>query len=211
MFEFMLFLIGAGICLLVLGKLRLLEGKALKQAHDIKKLQALSTHDDLTGILNRRGCMEVLERLCFVLNRHNHRENDFAVLLLDLCLFKQVNDNHGHNVGDNVLQFFVERVKATLPRRSDVIARLGGDEFVLILSEATVEQAKKVESMIYVALTNTPFEFNEIKLNIHVSVGIETARDPISGNVRPLQEILRLADIAMYQKKKEDHRVLSTQ
>ena len=190
------------------NELSKVQEKDKEHTRKISELEALSTIDDLTGILNRRGCMEVLGRLWSILSRHKHEENDFTVILLDLCFFKMINDTYGHDVGDRVLRFFVSILQTTLPRKSDTIARLGGDEFLIILPGSTMEQAQKVEGMIHVAFMNTPFRLNGINLNIHVSAGIETARDPISGIVRPLPETLRLADIAMYQRKKEDHKIL---
>ena len=90
-----------------------------------------ATHDTLTGVLNRRA---VLDALAQELARSQRYQRPFAVLMLDLDHFKAVNDRHGHQVGDLVLQQFARRVAATL-RPNDVLGRFGGEEFVVILPE----------------------------------------------------------------------------
>lgn len=107
-------------------------GLALMASERVREsFQFQATHDMLTGVLNRRA---VLDALAQELARSLRYQRPFAVLMLDLDHFKAVNDRHGHQVGDQVLQRFVQRVSATL-RPNDVLGRFGGEEFVVLLPE----------------------------------------------------------------------------
>lgn len=200
--------LGVGILFMVIFEIRKIKNVAELQKAKIAELEALATHDDLTGILNRRGCQEVLERQWSLLNRHSHEGNDFAVLLLDLCLFKKINDTYGHDVGDKVLRFFVKTVLEVLSRAGDTVARRGGDEFLAILQGCTLEEAGKIADKIHAALAGKPFAWNNVSFHVHVSIGIGASRNSGTRIVFPLPEILRNADIDMYRNKTEDHKVL---
>jgi len=100
-----------------------------------KELKLLATTDPLTGCINRR---ELYERV----KRFKKRTNG-AVLMLDLDKFKQINDTHGHDAGDEVIRHFTTTVRASL-RSTDWIARLGGEEFVVWLPDVTPDQTMSI-------------------------------------------------------------------
>ena len=104
-----------------------------REINEIKRteldLQHLATHDTLTGLPNRYLMMD---RLSQVLAHSKRAGTSFAVLFLDIDDFKAINDDHGHDFGDLVLQTMARRL-VTIVRASDTVARIGGDEFVIIL------------------------------------------------------------------------------
>lgn len=114
--------------------------EALKRAELYDQLSALSQRDELTGLLNRRGLAERFEAEW---SRARRQGQPLSVAILDLDHFKQINDRHGHHVGDAVLQTLARLLYDNL-RRSDVIARIGGEEFAIILPDTPLEIATKL-------------------------------------------------------------------
>lgn len=107
-------------------------------ASALARIQELATRDELTGLLNRRHMIEVV-------NQHRKRldrtgQHRFCLALIDLDHFKRINDTHGHGVGDEVLRGFAQVMQSAL-RETDVLARWGGEEFLLLLSDNTADQA----------------------------------------------------------------------
>jgi diguanylate cyclase (GGDEF)-like protein/PAS domain S-box-containing protein len=108
----------------------------------------LAVHDELTGIANRRGLMQELSDR---LSRARRCAEAGAVLILDLDGFKDINDQHGHQAGDALLQTVTQALSTRL-RRSDFIARLGGDEFAVILPQADAGAAQTVAEQLLAAV-----------------------------------------------------------
>lgn len=167
----------------------------------IKYLERLSTHDPLTGLLNRRGMDEALAHRFSILSRDKCAKNNFAVLNLDLDRFKGINDTYGHLVGDEVIKFFATTLSVLLRDDYDVIVRLGGDEFIVILPECNLKQAQYVKEKIKGTLIGNPFITDGITLSLRTSIGIATALTPEDYEIRPFKKILALADKAMYEDK----------
>jgi diguanylate cyclase (GGDEF)-like protein/PAS domain S-box-containing protein len=180
------------------------EGKPLhviRQMVDIsdrKTMEAKLVHDalydNLTNLPNRSLLNERLQQAI----RHHQRypSYNFAVLFLDLDHFKWVNDSLGHQVGDLLLQAFAERVQECL-RETDTLARLGGDEFVVLLDEIHRESyALQISERIHEVLQH-PFALAGKEVFMEVSIGI------LQGvmDYKNPDEILRDADVAMYQAK----------
>ena len=153
------------------------------------EFEHIATHDSLTNALTRRHltdiCLQELQRC----QRHGRV---MSVLLIDLDHFKAINDNRGHQAGDQVLVQFVDAVH-TLLRSADVIGRLGGEEFVVVLPETSMDVARVVAERIRtkVGEMTDPAPFT-------VSIGV-TTNLPIGDTVEAL---LARADAAMYQAKK---------
>jgi diguanylate cyclase (GGDEF)-like protein len=147
--------------------------------------------DVLTKIANRRALVGALDKykLQFEVNRV-----PFMVLLLDIDHFKQVNDRHGHGVGDEVLQAFCRRVSATV-RPSDLFARLGGEEFVIVVPSATMEGARGAAERVRKAVAAKPLLLNP-ELQVTVSIGIAAYREGMS-----IDDLLAAADRAVYAAK----------
>jgi diguanylate cyclase (GGDEF)-like protein len=136
---------------------------ALQNANTLAELQRLATTDDLTGLANRRRFYQELERQIANARRH---KIPLSLLLLDLDKFKQVNDRHGHQRGDNVLRTVGEAITSRL-RAGDLAARLGGDEFALLLPHTTYAQALTVASELQACIeANVP-----ITTPLTVSIG----------------------------------------
>jgi len=114
----------------------------------IQKLQALTLHDPLTGVLNRRGLQDVLLKTFAVSQRMGI---SVQVLLLDLDDFKQINDRHGHGVGDAILVDVTGQIRNTV-RQTDHIARVGGDEFMVLLLDSKEVDAVRVADKIRMAI-----------------------------------------------------------
>ena len=154
------------------------------------RLRAMALSDGLTGLANRRGFMEALDK---AISRHARGGPPMALLFLDLDGFKQINDVHGHHVGDLALQTFARRLEACV-RKGDTAARLGGDEFT-VLAEGIVslEQARAIADKIIDAM-KPPIEGH--KLHLRASIGISLYKAPADAS-----RFLREADHAMYHAK----------
>jgi diguanylate cyclase (GGDEF)-like protein/PAS domain S-box-containing protein len=175
---------------------------SVREIMDRKKyellLQKMAYHDPLTAIPNRRFFMEQLER---EMTAADQRGSSLALLYLDVDHFKHINDTLGHEVGDELLTHFVQRIQSSL-RLTDTIARLGGDEFVIILSDvSTQEQAAFIAERICVSLQQ-PWELSANKLISSSSIGV--ALYPQHGTCA--QSLLRHADQALYIAKREGRR-----
>lgn len=114
----------------------------------IQKLQAMTIHDPLTGVLNRRGLQDVLLQTFAVSQRMGI---SVQVLLLDLDDFKKINDSYGHGVGNTILVNVAQQVRQAI-RQTDFIARVGGDEFMVLLLDSREGDAVKVADKIRMAI-----------------------------------------------------------
>ncbi len=153
--------------------------------------------DGLTGLHNRR----YLERhLAGLVDQARQRQRPLSLLLLDIDFFKQVNDTHGHEAGDDVLREFSRRIRRTV-RSVDLVCRLGGEEFVVVMPETEIRIAALVGERIRERIASQPFliEGGEEKLDITVSIGLAARGDAAD---QP-ETLLRRADDALYQAKRE--------
>ena len=154
------------------------------------RLRAMALSDGLTGLANRRGFMEALEK---AVSRHARGGPPMALLFLDLDGFKEINDVHGHHIGDLALQTFARRLEGCV-RKGDTVARLGGDEFtVLAEGIVTLEQARAIADKIIDAM-KPPLDGH--KLLLRASIGISLYKPPADAS-----RFLREADHAMYHAK----------
>jgi diguanylate cyclase (GGDEF)-like protein len=180
----------------VLASLTVLAG-LLRAGITYRDVQTLAMHrsqartDELTGLGNRRQFHEsVGERVAAL-----ETEEQFAVLLLDLDRFKEVNDSLGHAVGDHLLVQVGERLAGHL-RQQDVLVRLGGDEFAIMLDHAGADAAYGLAERLRASLQSA-FMVGSDTVYIDVSIGIAVCPDVASD----LGGLLQRADIAMYQAK----------
>ena len=154
----------------------------------------MAQHDSLTGLANRSMLMEQLERHLALAKRHGR---GVALLYLDLDGFKSVNDQFGHNVGDQVLQIVADRFRNVI-REGDLLCRQGGDEFVVLVPEAgSTDQLLKMGWKL-VEASRAPFLELDPAIVISASVGV--ARYPEHGNTS--EELLAAADNSMYAAKR---------
>lgn len=164
-----------------------------------EKLRHIAFHDSLTRLPNRRL---LLDRLKKALRNSSRQNSHVAVLFLDLNKFKQLNDSHGHDVGDRLLIEVAHRLQQ-LVRDNDTVARLGGDEFVVLLEglsaipEQAAEQADVIATKIRSALSEE-YIFGDIRHLGSASIGIKL----FLGDQGDPDQILKEADAAMYEAKK---------
>ena len=119
-----------------------------------EELRALSITDSLTGIHNRRYFQDRLKAEMLRLNR---TKGTLSLIMLDIDHFKRINDQHGHAVGDGVLQEVCKRIGRRL-RRTDVFCRLGGEEFVVLCPHTDAEQAYSLAMELWQSLRTEPME-----------------------------------------------------
>lgn len=189
-------------------QIRELQTRVHDANHEINRLQVeleqtseLIRHDPLTGVLNRKGLDEALARETAQSRR---RGTGLCLGLLDVDNFKQINDNHGHQTGDEALQHLVEVVRENV-RPQDSVARYGGEEFVILLPDTALDSAVATLVRLQRALTKRFFLAREQKLLITFSAGVAELRD----NETPEDAIDR-ADKAMYiAKRSGKNRVLA--
>jgi diguanylate cyclase (GGDEF)-like protein len=158
-----------------------------------ERLEHQALHDALTDLPNRTLLLDRLERAMLVAARER---GTFALLLLDLDHFKEVNDTFGHQFGDLLLQQLTTRLSSSL-RESDTVARLGGDEFAILLPSTDDAGAALAAGKIMGAL-RAPFPIQEQQIALSGSIGIVLF--PQHG--RDVHTLLRRADIAMYTAKR---------
>ncbi|MGF1694524.1 GGDEF domain-containing protein [Vibrio lamellibrachiae] len=163
--------------------------------HQTDQLRYLSERDPLTGVLNRRAFHQQLEQ---EVENANKASTVFALLFIDLDKFKVINDTKGHHIGDEVLVTFSARLRSNI-RPSDIIGRLGGDEFVICLSG--LHDEKNIERKITSILEalDQPMEIEGESISMKCSIGVSYY--PIQS--KDINEVLDLADQAMYEAKKQ--------
>lgn len=152
-----------------------------------------ASHDQLTGLLNRREFERRLERAIRAATEKNQQH---ALILMDLDRFKQVNDTCGHGVGDALLKNLSPRLRNCL-RTGDSLARIGGDEFGAILPDCSSAEAAQIAELIRMTVAEYRFLCAGQSLSVGVSVGVvEVKRQSLD-----LAEVLNAADIACYRAK----------
>jgi diguanylate cyclase (GGDEF)-like protein len=166
------------------------------------ELLNLAITDPLTGLLNRRRFQEVIEQEVARALRYG----PLSLLMIDLNLFKQVNDVYGHQAGDDALKVVAGVLKSAC-RATDLCARLGGDEFAVILPHTDATASQVVRDRILRTLAETPFQAGERQLTLSLSIGIASLPDEANDS----QTLIAAADTAMYKVKQESRSPLLAQ
>ena len=168
---------------------------AIERKRSEEHLTYLAQYDHLTGLVNRTLFRD---RLVHAMARTKRMQQPIGLMLLDLDRFKAVNDTFGHDMGDEVLKAVSERLKICV-REVDTVARMGGDEFTIILEGASSEQNILVVATRIVEAIAAPFELKGHHISIGVSIGITIYPQ----DDRPVDELLKHADTAMYRAKQQ--------
>lgn len=168
-----------------------LESTRLELQSQKEQLEQLSLTDALTGVANRRAFDAAALRIFAEADRS---EAAVTILMMDIDNFKSINDAHGHKGGDDALVALSDVLKATC-RAADIIARVGGDEFVCILPNSSLEEAKLVSKRIHMALAD------RVTGVCKFTVSIGASRRPATSS-GSFADILKLADMALYEAKK---------
>jgi diguanylate cyclase (GGDEF)-like protein len=133
-----------------------------------RRLGELAILDGLTGAYSRGHIEAELRRLVKGLQR---KPGEFSVMLLDVDLFKRVNDRHGHAVGDEVLRRMTVRVQDTL-RGSDLFGRWGGEEFIVLMPDTAIGEAVQAAERLRQAIHELEFAGEDTRFGITVSIGV---------------------------------------
>lgn len=158
-----------------------------------KKMSYEATHDQLTGLINRRGFEQSLGE---ALDNFRTGGSQHVLCYLDLDEFKPVNDACGHQAGDELLKLITGNIKTHI-RRNDVLARVGGDEFGLLLNDCPMSHAAEIAEKIREEVRNTKFVWNEKLFTVGVSIGMVAINDQMQG----IADVINAADTACYMAK----------
>jgi diguanylate cyclase (GGDEF)-like protein len=156
-----------------------------------QRLESQASHDALTSVLNRRGFnTDFLRELELAKRQHI----PLSILMVDIDFFKKVNDQYGHDTGDECLIGVAECLQKNI-RISDVVARFGGEEFILLLPNTSLKSAAEIAEKLRLAIANK--EFGEAQIHLTVTLGVAGLSHPDDS---PL-DIIKRADAALYQGK----------
>lgn len=162
----------------------------LEQA--MKRIRELATHDELTGLINRREMSDIIGKYVELQKRESI---GFSLAMIDLDHFKQINDTWGHHVGDEVLRVFGQQARAVL-RETDIVARWGGEEFLVLLPDMADGQLNMGIDRLRQHLENLPVCAEAPELRVRFSAGLTQF---IPGE--SIGEAIACADRALYQAK----------
>jgi len=152
-------------------------------------LHDFAIHDALTGIYNRHGVNGLIEHQ---IAQHKRYQKDFSVIFFDIDLFKRVNDNYGHDIGDYVLENIAKIVSSEV-RESDIFARWGGEEFILFLPKTQLQNAKALAEKL--RKTIEEHAFSDIE-KITCSFGVTTLQESDDKT-----SLLKRVDLLLYKAK----------
>ena len=160
--------------------------------HEEQKLSYKVKQDTLTGAASREYLMDVLERELPLSLQEN---TSMCVAMVDLDYFKQINDNYGHLVGDEVLKGVVGRIKARISKL-DIIGRYGGEEFLLIFPKTKIETAIKILERVREHIAASAMNVDELLVSVTVSGGVTCSQKNDT-----IASLIERADNLMYQAK----------
>jgi len=165
----------------------------IEQAQRIKELERLALVDELTRLPNRRHFDDHLGHRLAELHRHGR---PFGVLMMDVDLFKQVNDEHGHEIGDAILRLVARTLDASC-RAFDIVARWGGEEFAAIISHVDARQLVLVAEKFRAMVAASGLRLPEQSLGVTISVGAAAAQADDTA-----ETLIRRADQSLYEAKR---------
>ena len=162
-----------------------------------EKMNSLIIREGLTGLFNKTYIRQRLEEEFYRSKRYNH---PLSLMMIDLDNFKALNDHFGHTVGDHLLRYFSQVIADTI-RPSDIAARYGGEEFLIILPETYKEEAQAVAGRLLKRISLYPFRVDSRKEEVPFTISIGLTTYPEHGE--SAEELVVLADMALYQAKKD--------
>lgn len=166
----------------------------------IEELKRVTLYDKLTGIYNRRGFHQLFDYEYKLKKREDEekeKEKGYVIAMCDVDDFKSVNDNYGHDIGDQVLRYIADKITGAT-RETDIVARWGGEEFLIYISNVNDINGKVVVDKILKAFQNSIFSYEKIELKITLSIGAMYTK----GTRYQLDELVSAADKELYNAKK---------
>jgi diguanylate cyclase (GGDEF)-like protein len=157
----------------------------------VEELDVLASTDMLTGLYNRRFLMRRLDEECA---RARRAGTPISLIYVDIDHFKQINDAHGHQIGDEVLQY-VAKIMAGVMRRSDVLGRVGGEEFIAVLPGSGAVDGHAVAERLRQRVEAKQLIRGELEIPVTISAGVTTS-ESIEG--LSVDELIHTADQALY-------------
>jgi diguanylate cyclase (GGDEF)-like protein len=158
-----------------------------------EQLERLATTDGMTGIFNRRHFLALADREW---RRSKRYQRPLSLLMIDIDLFKSINDRFGHEMGDQVIMRLAS-IARERKRDSDVLARIGGEEFALLLPETDLQQAHIVAERLREDVARTPLVAAQGVVPTTISIGVATTASHMSG----IADLMKSADQALYDAK----------
>ncbi len=168
---------------------------SLKNAQEYYRLKEASMTDALTGVYNRKGLFDFLEK---ELPRADRYKKSASLILADMDDFKGINDTMGHQAGDYVLMEYASILKKSF-RRPDIVARFGGDEFAILLPETGLESAHAIMQRVIETLDQHTFEWGLNKFRVNISYGVSNSDELINHNDQ--DALIGLSDARLYEHK----------
>jgi diguanylate cyclase (GGDEF)-like protein len=169
---------------------------SLKNVQEYQKLKELTVKDGLTGILNRKGFQNFIQKE-FHRTKRYHRP--LSLIMIDVDNFKKINDSLGHPAGDFVLQQLAGCLKRSI-RQSDIVFRYGGDEFAILLPDTDISQAKMLLNRVLSDVKKHTFEWESNQINVKISCGISTTGELESHEDE--KDLITKADNRLYSAKR---------
>ena len=168
-----------------------------------EKLYHFATYDEMTGVYNRRVGIEFLNQ---ELKKMRRGKTSLSICYIDINDLKIVNDNFGHEAGDNLIKFIVQDIKSAM-RESDILSRLGGDEFLLIFPDCRLKEVNSIWKRVEESLEERNSK-DDIKYSISASYGFA---ETDSENALSSEEIIQIADKRMYDYKRRTKKSIPIQ
>lgn len=169
-----------------------LASAVILRAERMRSLRRLMTHDSLTGLYNHSSIKEIIEN---TIKQANRSSDSLVLVMLDLDMFKQVNDYYGHLAGDQVLVALARMLKHRL-RATDIIGRYGGEEFVILLRKVTLNEAFTLIDTLREDFSKIAFSSGTRDFNCTFSAGLSALTEQSS-----IEALINAADVALYQAK----------
>lgn len=172
---------------------------ALRRSGEIERLRNLASHDELTGLYNRRGMSRLLQEEAGRFSRYGR---PVSLVLLDVDYFKIINDSYGHPAGDEVLRLLAEVVRETV-RAVDLPARYGGEELAVILPEMDSGRALQMAERLRLRVAARPFcVVSSETVTLHIPVTISLGVAALPGDALTAEDLIAAADRGLYAAKR---------
>lgn len=177
--------------------------KLVKAENEVEKvnalLKSLAMTDELTKLYNQRHFYDSLEKMIdlFAHKKHNDSSSSFSLILLDIDLFKKINDTYGHVIGDSAIRYIGGLIMAHI-RTSDIAFRYGGDEYALLMQDTNLAVGRELAERLRRTIEQSPMIVDDKKIELTISLGVVCFDNETSAG-----ELVQKVDAKLYQAKSE--------